>query len=98
MSQNLRSGESITSEWFLRDEYHVNGDRGLDSISVTVTSESADYRTRDGFEHQDGAWRVTAKLSNGKTWARRQTFYGEVAQHRAQRAFDDIIFDVRYGR
>ena len=95
MSQNLRTGEKLTSEWYLRDEYVVNNGEGL---VVTVRSWSADYRTRDGFDHQDGAWKVNATTQHGKAYQRRQTFYGEVAHHRAQRLFDDIINDVRYGR
>lgn len=99
MSQNLRKGEKIIGDWWQRDTYHVRTDHFSGAnYGVTVLSESADYQTRDGFEHRDGAWRVTATMDSGKTYKRRQTFYGELAQSNAQRAFDDLINEVRYSR
>lgn len=96
--KRLRAGEKLTSSWDVQDEYVVrsyNQRTGTESL-VTITTFAADYRTRDGFEHYHGAWRVTATTEDGKSYQRPQTFYGETAHYDAKRAADDIIFKARY--
>ena len=71
---------------------------------VHVTLEEGDYTTPDGFRHVGGVSKVKATLADGKPYkgrvykGRARTFKGETAWMDAQRLYEDIIAEVRFGR
>ena len=71
--------------------------RDQDKPRVLVVLESADIHSRDGWDYQDGAYRVRATVG-GRSYRRARTFYGETAWMDGQRLFGDIIGDVERGR
>lgn len=59
---------------------------------VQVFLESADIRTRDGFEHTDGTYRVrSVKVLDGRSARRSRRFNGEMAWANGQREFTDAV-------
>lgn len=81
------------------------GSRGDENASVTVTHESGDYTTPDGFHHVDGVHKVTAKYTlSGRGYVgraykgRARTFKGETAWMHAERLYSDIVTEIRLGR
>jgi len=77
-----------------------------DSITVkgvSVTLESDAYTTPDGFHHEYGVWRVTARdIETSKPWrgrsykGRAKTFKGETAWMRGENLFDAIVSELRF--
>jgi len=77
-----------------------------DSITVkgvSVTLESDDYTTPDGFHHTNGVWQVTAQdAATGKPWrgrsykGRKRTFKGETAWMRGESLYDAIVSELRF--
>lgn len=90
---------TATSEWRMRDQRLAAPffARNADNPRVLVTLESADIHSADGWDYDDGAYRVRSE-AGGKSYRRAKTFYGETAWMDGQRMFNDIISEVECGR
>jgi len=96
----LRKGEKLTTDWqLITNEQVRSSPAAAESVLVNVSVFHADYQTRDGFVHVSGARRVVAvNVETGKSHQRPQSFYGETAWSDADRAFGDIVSELRYAR
>ncbi len=96
----LRKGEKLTTDWqLITNEQVRTSPADAEGVLVNVSVLHADYQTRDGFVHVSGARRVVAvNVETGKSHQRPQSFYGETAWSDADRAFGDIVSELRYGR
>ena len=90
---------TVTGEWRQRERKVAEPvfARDMGKPRVTVVLESADIHSRDGWDYDDGAYRVRSSV-NGKSYRRARTFYGEMAWADGHRLFEDIVLDVQYGR
>jgi hypothetical protein len=103
MEHERREGMSkryqVVGGWRERERQTVEPTfaRDADKPEVVVVLESADIHSRDGWDYQDGAYRVKA-TAGGRSYRRARTFYGETAWMDGERLFGDIVNEVRYGR
>lgn len=96
----LRKGEALTTEWqVVQAEMVATDPWAAEAVAVNVAHSVADYQTRDGFNHVGGAHRVVAvNAETGKSFKRPQSFYGETAWSDAERAYGDVVSEVRFAR
>lgn len=80
----------------------VGGRHSSENHSITVTHETGDYTTPDGFHHVDGVHRIRAfytlsgRAYQGKAYSgRAKTFRGETAWMKAEALFDDIVWEIQ---
>jgi len=99
---------AIVSPWYEQHRITTGPANTSENFSVTVVHETADIEdTQQPYEYRNGAHRVSAKYGlSGKTYqgtrkglsGRTKTFYGEMAWMDAERLFNDLVADIRYGR
>lgn len=79
------------------DEANLNvAPRADGGNNVTIIHEEGDYTTPDGFFHRGGVHRVRAFYTDDhKSYARAKTFKGETAWMKAERLFDDLVFQAQ---
>lgn len=95
----------IISPWTVVETAVVETFDGSDT--VTVKREVADIKDTKSYfkdEYHQGAFRVSAKTEDGKTYqgkhvsGRSKTFYGELAWSNSERLFGDLVNSGRFDR
>lgn len=86
---------TITSSWTTEQEQEV--EPLLPGERRTVTLQSAELTTKDGYRHPQGVYRV---LVNGRVYSYTTGYKlkGETAWMNGERLYRDIVAKIAYGR